>query len=71
MWRLNKLLVVSCFLFRVFLNGVFDDVLMMMMIDFEVANPQMYQLATTSLDIEQQTQLMEIIRQAEKNVMAR
>jgi len=53
------------------LNGVFEDVLMMMMIDFEVANPQMYQLATTSLDIEQQTQLMEIIRQAEKNVMAR
>lgn len=28
----------------------------------------MYQLATTSLNIEQQTQLMEVIRQAEQNV---
>ncbi|KAJ3574136.1 hypothetical protein NP233_g1960 [Leucocoprinus birnbaumii] len=34
---------------------------------FEAQNPQMYQLATTSLNIEQQTQLMEIIRQAEQN----
>jgi len=43
--------------------------LLIIMIVFEVSNPQMYQMATTSLDIEQQTQLMEIIRQAEKNVM--
>ncbi|KAF9451856.1 ARM repeat-containing protein [Macrolepiota fuliginosa MF-IS2] len=34
---------------------------------FEAQNPQMYQLATTSLNIEQQTQLMEVIRQAEQN----
>jgi len=42
----------------------------MMIIDFEIANPQIYQLVITPLDIEQQIQLMEIIRQAEKNVMA-
>jgi len=34
---------------------------------FESQNPQMYQLATTSLNIEQQTQLMEIVRLAEQN----
>ncbi|EKM79672.1 hypothetical protein AGABI1DRAFT_74786 [Agaricus bisporus var. burnettii JB137-S8] len=34
---------------------------------FQAQNPQMYQLATTALDIEQQTQLMEIMSLAEQN----
>ncbi|KXN84333.1 hypothetical protein AN958_12748 [Leucoagaricus sp. SymC.cos] len=34
---------------------------------FEVQNPQMHQMGTTSLSIDLQTQLMEIIRQAEQN----
>lgn len=34
---------------------------------FQVQNPQMYQLATTGLNIDQQTQLMEIMSLAEQN----
>ncbi|KAL5482877.1 NMD5 [Sanghuangporus weigelae] len=37
---------------------------------FQMKNPNMYQAATTSLDIEQQTALMEIMAIAEKNAAA-
>jgi hypothetical protein len=35
----------------------------------QAQNPQIYQLATTALNIEQQTQLMEIMSQAEQNAV--
>ena len=37
---------------------------------FQMKNPTMYQAATTALDIEQQTALMEIMAIAEKNAAA-
>lgn len=70
--RFKQALGSKFFLSQVFSDELFPDFFfayMIIIIDFEVANPQMYQMATTSLDIEQQTQLMEIIRQAEKNAM--